>query len=118
MNMGSKKYQTTLTTGSGLQVRRQSTAETDPNADIKDLIMGVEKSLNDKLDILAGNIQQNSKLILDFTTQISDLSLKNKELDKSVQELKSKTTKQEEMMKKLQNELKNHKTQRRTKQAT
>lgn len=102
--MGSKKYQTTLTSGSGLQVRRQSTAETDPNADIKDLIMGMEKSLNDKLDILTGNIQQNSKLIIDLTTQISDLSLKNKELDKSVQELKSKSTKQEEMTKKLQME--------------
>ncbi|CAI5799322.1 glutamic acid-rich protein-like isoform X1 [Podarcis lilfordi] len=100
--MASKKYQTTLTSGSGLQVRRQSTAETDPNADIKDLIMGMEKSLNDKLDILAGNIQQNSKLIIDLTTQISDLSLKNKELAKSVQELKSKSTKQEEMTKKLQ----------------
>lgn len=102
--MGSRKYQTTLTSGSGLQVRRQSTAETDPNADIKDLIMGMEKSLNDKLDILTGNIQQNSKLIIDLTTQISDLSLKNKELDKSVQELKSKSTKQEEMTKKLQME--------------
>ncbi|XP_060125029.1 uncharacterized protein LOC132591260 [Zootoca vivipara] len=86
--------------------RRQSAPEMDHNADIRELIINMNKTLNDKLDNMGLKIEQNSKLIeqnskiiTDLSGQIKDLTIKNMETEKSVAEVNTKVMKQEEMMK-------------------
>lgn len=46
--------------------RRQSVVELDSNVDLKDLIIRMNKSINDKLDSMGNEIEQNFKLIMDM----------------------------------------------------
>lgn len=87
--------------------RRQSVAELDTNDDIRELVIGMNKSINDKLDSMGNKIEQNSKLIMDLSAQLKDLTIKIREIEKTVQDLKSRTNKQEELSKEKTNKIKN-----------
>lgn len=89
--MAEKKIQSKITVTASSQGRRLSIAETDPNADLKDLIVNMNKNINDKQDSRNNKIEQHLKIIIDLQGQVKDLTIKNKELDKTVEELKIKT---------------------------
>lgn len=97
----------------GTQARRPSTIEIKPNLDIKELILGMKKEMNEnmkvldvKLDLMGNKIEQNSKIVLDLSVQIEKFSDKSKELDTERQELKMKSNKSDKALKKNQNECK------------
>ncbi|XP_077778983.1 uncharacterized protein LOC144326308 [Podarcis muralis] len=106
--MSVRNKQATITSTLGSQLRRQSLVESDPNANIKEVLVKMDKTLNDKLDAMDLkieqmdiNIEKNAKITKELSYQIKDLAKKYKDMDKTVHDLKTRVNKQEKTIKKL-----------------
>lgn len=119
--MESKKAQSVsgFTTSLNHQ-RKVSVIESESNMDLKELIVVMErmgKNLGEKITTLDGNIrildgkmenmgtkiEKNSSLIMELSNQVNQLTTKHKDLDTTVQAVKVKTQKQDEIIFKKSN---------------